>query len=48
MKEDLVNDLEKEKVDSQLFERVMKINQKDVFCIEMKKIINDKRHFYEK
>jgi hypothetical protein len=47
VKEDLVNDL-KEKVDDlQLFERAMKLNQENVFCIAIKKIMKTKKHSYE-
>jgi transposase InsO family protein len=44
LKESLINDLEEE---TQLFERAMKLNQEDAFCIEMKKAIEDKRHSYK-
>jgi hypothetical protein len=47
VKEDLVNDL-KEKVDDlQLFERAIKLNQENVFCIAIKKIMKIKKHSYE-
>jgi FlaA1/EpsC-like NDP-sugar epimerase len=45
LNESLINDLEE--VESQLFERVMKLNQKNVFCIDMKKVIKDKRHSHK-
>jgi hypothetical protein len=41
LKKSLINDLKK--VESQLFKRVMKLNQKNVFCIDMKKFIKNKR-----
>jgi hypothetical protein len=47
MQEDLVNDLKEKVNDLHLFERVMKLNQKNIFCNEMKKIIKIKKHSYE-
>jgi hypothetical protein len=47
VQEDLINDLEEKDNDLHLFERVMKLNQKNIFCIEMKKIIKAKKHSYE-
>jgi transposase InsO family protein len=41
----LINDLEE--VEPQLFERAMKLNQEDAFCINMKKAIKDKRHSHK-
>jgi hypothetical protein len=45
LNESLINDLEE--VESQLFKRVMKLNQKNVFCIDIKKAIKDKRHSHK-
>jgi hypothetical protein len=47
VQEDLVNDLEEKVNDLHLFERVIKLNQKNIFCIEMKKIIEIKKHSYK-
>jgi hypothetical protein len=47
MKKDLVNDLKEKVNDLHLFERVMKLNQKNIFCIKMKKVMKVKQHFYE-
>jgi hypothetical protein len=47
VKKDLINNLKKKVNDLQLFERVMKLNQKDIFYIEMKKIIEVRKHSYE-
>jgi hypothetical protein len=46
VKKDLVNNLKKKVNNLQLFERVIKLNQKDIFCIEMKKIIKTRKHSY--
>jgi hypothetical protein len=47
VKEDLVNNLKKKVNDLHLFKRVMKLNQKNIFCTEMKKIMKIKQHSYE-
>jgi hypothetical protein len=45
LKKSLINELKK--VESQLFKKVMKLNQKNVFYIDMKKVIKNKRHSHK-
>jgi hypothetical protein len=47
VKKNLVNDLKEKVSDLHLFERVMKLNQKNIFYIEMKKVMKVKQHSYE-
>jgi hypothetical protein len=49
IKESMINDLKinAKDIESQLFERFMKLNQKNSFYIEMKRVIEDKRHSHK-
>jgi hypothetical protein len=47
LKKNLINNLEEDETSLQLFKRVMKLNKSDVICIELRKVINKKKHNYK-